>query len=285
MPGPIRIDDLNAPELAVYARLTEAALRRESGGVFIAESVPVIGQAIDAGCEPLSFLAETRHVTGKARSLLARCPGVPVYTGGRAALAALTGYELTRGVLCAMRRPAPLDPERLFGTCRRLCVLEDITDAANVGAIFRCAAALGADAVLLSPGACDPLVRRAVRVSMGAVFKIPWARLRDWPGDLSRLHAAGFRSIALTLRERADGIDSPALRGGKLAVVLGAEGGGLRAETVALCTHAAKIPMRRGVDSLNVAAACAVALWELWAGSERPQPSGPGAPGHSENGC
>ncbi len=274
----VRIRDLNAPELDVYARLTEARLRDRRRGVFIAESVPVIEQALNAGCEPLSFLAELRHVEGKAKALLSRCPGVPVYTAERGVLAALTGYELTRGVLCAMRRPAPRDPQPLCENGRRLCVLEGITDSANVGAIFRSAAALGADAVLLSPDTCDPLCRKSVRVSMGTVFQVPWAYLPDWPRTLLRLHASGFQSVALAPGGRAEDIDSPSLMGiGRLAVVIGTEGSGLRPETVALCSRVAKIPMRNGVDSLNAAAASAVAFWQLWNGAERREPSGPRA--------
>lgn len=268
----IEITDWNAPELDVYARLTEAQLRSRQEpekGVFIAESVKVIGTALDAGCTPLSFLMERRQIEGPAAPLLARCPGVPVYTADRALLAGLTGYALTRGVLCAMRRPAPRRAEDLCAGARRVAVLENIVDSTNIGAIFRSAAALGMDAVLLSPGCCDPLCRRAVRVSMGTVFQVPWARLgqsaADWPGPaLDRLHALGFTTAAMALDPRARAVDDPALRGAqKLAVVLGTEGDGLQKETIARCTAAVMIPIRHGVDSLNVGAAAAVAFWEL----------------------
>lgn len=268
----IEITDWNAPELDVYARLTEAQLRSRQEpekGVFIAESVKVIGTALDAGCTPLSFLMERRQIEGPAAPLLARCPGVPVYTADRALLAGLTGYALTRGVLCAMRRPAPRRAEDLCAGARRVAVLENIVDSTNIGVIFRSAAALGMDAVLLSPGCCDPLCRRAVRVSMGTVFQVPWARLgqsaADWPGPaLDRLHALGFTTAAMALDPRARAVDDPALRGAqKLAVVLGTEGDGLQKETIARCAAAVMIPMRHGVDSLNVGAAAAVAFWEL----------------------
>lgn len=268
----IEITDWNAPELDVYARLTEAQLRSRQEpekGVFIAESVKVIATALDAGCTPLSFLMERRQIEGPAAPLLARCPGVPVYTADRALLAGLTGYALTRGVLCAMRRPAPRRAEDLCAGARRVAVLENIVDSTNIGAIFRSAAALGMDAVLLSPGCCDPLCRRAVRVSMGTVFQVPWARLgqsaADWPGPaLDRLHALGFTTAAMALDPRARAVDDPALRGAqKLAVVLGTEGDGLQKETIARCAAAVMIPMRHGVDSLNVGAAAAVAFWEL----------------------
>lgn len=268
----IEITDLSAPALDVYARLTEAQLRSKlepEKGVFIAESTKVIGTALDAGYTPLSFLMERRQIDGPAAPLLARCPDVPVYTADRAVLAGLTGYALTRGVLCAMRRPAPRSPEEVCAGARRVAVLENIVDSTNIGAIFRSAAALGMDAVLLSPGCCDPLCRRAVRVSMGTVFQVPWARLgqgrEDWPGPaLDRLHALGFLTAAMALDSRALPVDDPALRRAeKLAVVLGTEGDGLQRETIARCSATVMIPMQHGVDSLNVGAAAAVAFWEL----------------------
>jgi len=268
----IEITDLNAPELAPYARLTEAQMRNRRAperGLFIAESAKVIGYALDAGCVPLSFLMERRHIEGQGRPLLERCGDVPVYTAERAVLAGLTGYELTRGMLCALRRPRARTVEEVCAGARRLAVLEGITDHANVGAIFRCAAALGMDGVLLDPTCCDPLYRKAVRVSMGTVFQIPWARLgengEDWPGPgLERLRELGFRTVAMALREDSLSLDDPRLLGAeKLAILLGSEGDGLRPETIGRCDCTVRIPMSHGVDSLNVAAAGAVAFWQL----------------------
>ena len=257
------LTSLDAPELDVYARLTQAQLRNRlepEKGVFIAESPKVIQTALDAGLTPVSFLMERRHIELDAAPLLARFPDVPVYTADRDVLAGLTGYTLTRGVLCAMRRPAPKTPADVLNGARRVAVLEGVVDATNIGAIFRSAAALGMDAVLLSPTCCDPLTRRAVRVSMGTVFQIPWAVFDFWP----LLHRAGFSTCAMALRD-----DSIALGDGrlselpKLAIVLGAEGDGLAASTIAACDYTVRIPMGHGVDSLNVAAASAVAFWEL----------------------
>ena len=264
----IEINDLSAPGLDVYARLTEAQLKnrlRPGDGLFIAESPKVIGYALDAGIEPVSLLMERRHIEGKAAALVARMGDVPVYTADDALLANLVGYPLTRGVLCAMRRPAPVPVETVLAGARRAAVLEDIVDATNVGAIFRSAAALGMDAVLLSPSCCDPLNRRAVRVSMGGVFQVPWARLDSWPeGGLARLRATGFKAAAMALDDRALDIDDPRLAAeDRLALVLGTEGDGLAADTVAACDYTARIPMAHGVDSLNVASAAAVAFWQL----------------------
>ena len=263
MPNIIQIDDLAAPELDVYARLTEARLRSHED-LFVAESVTVIEHALNAGYEPVSFLMERRCAEEKARALLERCPDIPVYTAERSVLAELTGYELTRGVLCAMRRKPLPDAFSICQNARRVCVLEGITDSTNVGAIFRSAAALGAEAVLLTPDCCDPLCRRSIRVSMGTVFQVPWAYLSGWPKAVSRLRELGFTVIALALNERAIPLDSPVLRAiEKIALVLGSEGSGLRAETIARCDHVVMIPMENGVDSLNVAAASAIALWQL----------------------
>ena len=263
MPNIIHIDDIAAPELDAYARLTEARLRSHEG-LFIAESTTVIEHALDAGYEPVSFLTERNHAEGKARRLLARCATVPVYTAERPVLAALTGYELTRGVLCAMKRKPLPEPFSLCERAKRLCVLESVSDSTNVGAIFRSAAALGADAVLLSPDCCDPLCRRSIRVSMGTVFQVPWAYLPEWPDSIPKLRERGFTVIALALDERAIPIDSPALhKAERIAVVLGSEGSGLRPETIKRCDHTVIIPMQSGVDSLNVAAASAVAFWQL----------------------
>lgn len=272
MPPIIEIHDLNTPELAPFARLTEAQLRSSAErehGLFIAESPKVIGSALDAGCEPLAFLMERRQVEGPAAPVLARCPDVPVYTGDREVLAALTGYTLTRGVLCAMGRPAPRKAGDICQNARRVAVLENIVDSTNVGAVFRSAAAMGVDAVLLSPSCCDPLCRRAVRVSMGTVFVVPWARLgedkADWPeAGLSRLEEMGFATAALALNENSLRIDDPRLAAEpRLAMVLGTEGDGLAPDTIARCRYTVRIPMRPGVDSLNVAAAGAVAFWQL----------------------
>lgn len=265
MPNIIEITDLNDPALAPYFRLTEAQLRNKRNpaeGIFIAESHKVIGHALDAGCEPLSFLMERRQIEGVSGTILERCPGVPVYTADRDVLANLTGYELTRGCLCAMRRPAPGTVEEVTQNARRVAVLDGIVDASNVGAILRSAAALHMDAVLLSPTCCDPLHRRCVRVSMGTVFQIPWARLnRDWPRQLRDL---GIKTAALALTDRSVGIDDKTLAAEeRLALVLGTEGDGLAPEIIESCDYTVRIPMSHGVDSLNVAAAAAVAFWEL----------------------
>ena len=266
MPNIIEITDLADPALDVYARLTEAQLRnrlRPEDGLFIAESPKVIGYALDAGYAPVSLLLERRHIAGKAAPLLARVGEIPVYTAEPALLERLTGYPLTRGVLCAMRRRPLPRAEELCRDARRVAVLEGIVDTTNIGAIFRSAVALGVDAVLLSPSCCDPLNRRAVRVSMGTVFQVPWTYLGDSPADwpeagLKRLKALGFESVALALS------DDPALASRpRLALVLGTEGDGLAPATIARCDFTARIPMAHGVDSLNVAAAGAVAFWEL----------------------
>lgn len=266
------ITDLSAPELDVFARLTEAQLRNRlepEKGVFIAESPKVIIRALDAGFAPVSFLMERRHITGDAAELLARWPDTPVYTAERAVLSSLTGYELTRGVLCAMRRPRLPEAETLLSEARRVAVLENIVDSTNIGAIFRSAAALGIDAILLTPSCCDPLCRRAVRVSMGTVFQVPWAQIgtcpADWPENgIAQLHSLGFKTAAMALSDRSVSIDDSALSAEpKLAIVLGTEGDGLAHSTIAACDYTVKIPMSHGVDSLNVAAASAVAFWQL----------------------
>ena len=272
MAAVIEITDLNAPELAVFSRLTEAQLRSRRDtekGIFIAESPKVILRALDAGVVPLAFLMERRHLEGQGRALLDRCPSVPVYTGAREVLAGLTGYALTRGILCAMGRPAQPEVETICAGARRIAVLEGIVDATNIGAIFRSAAALYTDAVLLTPTCCDPLNRRAARVSMGTVFQIPWAYIgqspAQWPRPgLERLRTLGFKTAALALRDDALSIEDPRLAAEeKLALVLGAEGDGLAPDTIAACDYSVRIPMSHGVDSLNVAAAGAVAFWQL----------------------
>ncbi len=268
----IEIRDFGAPELDVFARLTEAQLRNRQAaekGLFIAESPKVILRALDAGYLPVSLLTERKHLDGQARELLERCPDIPVYTAERELLEQLTGYQLTRGVLCAMRRRPLPSVEELCADARRVAVLESIVDPTNVGAIFRSAAALGMDAVLVTPTCCDPLYRRAARVSMGTVFQIPWTRIgethADWPHPgMDRLRALGFRTAAMALREDSLSIDDGRLAAEeRLAILLGTEGDGLSDHTIAACDYTVRIPMSHQVDSLNVAAASAVAFWEL----------------------
>ena len=272
MPNIIEITDLDHPGLAPYFRLTEAQLRNKrhpEEGIFIAESHKVIDHALAAGCIPVSFLMERRQIEGVSGTILERCPDTPVYTADRETLAKLTGYELTRGCLCAMRRPAPRPVEEVTKSARRIAVLDGIADAANVGAILRSAAALHMDAVLVTPTCCDPLHRRAVRVSMGTVFQVPWAyigdKAADWPEKgLMQLKEMGFKTAALALTGDSVSIDDPQLMAeDKLAVILGTEGDGLSDRTIEGCDYTVLIPMAHGVDSLNVAAASAVAFWQL----------------------
>lgn len=264
----IYVDTLDHPGLDAFARLTEAQLRNRKEpekGIFIAESPKVIERALNGGYEPLSFLMEEKHITGQAQPLLERCPGIPVYTGPSELLSQLTGFPLTRGVLCAMRRPLLPTVEQLCRNAHRVAVLEGIADPTNVGAIFRSAAAMHMDAVLVTPNCCDPLYRRSVRVSMGTVFQIPWTRIPQWPeGGLEQLHTLGFRTVALALTPDAHSIEDPGLhQADKLALLLGTEGDGLARTTIDGCNEAVCIPMSHDVDSLNVAAASAVAFWEL----------------------
>ena len=268
----VELQDLNLPELDVYTRLTEPQLRSSryaSGELFIAESAKVIGHAIDAGIKPVSMLMERRHLSGSAHELICRCGDIPVYTGTREMLSSLTGYALTRGILCAMERPVIPEAEEILKSARRAAVLEDIVDPTNIGAVFRSAAALGVDAVLLTPSCCDPLHRRAVRVSMGTVFQVPWARLgrdrADWPAEGIRLlREMGFQTVAMALDQSALSIEDPDLhKVRQLAMVFGTEGEGLRKESLQACEKTVDIPMANGVDSLNVGAAAAVAFWEL----------------------
>lgn len=268
----IEIRDFAAPELDLFARLTEAQLRNRlesEKGVFIAESPKVIERALDAGYEPVALLTERRHIEGQAAPIIARCPDIPLYTADSEVLKHLTGYELTRGVLCAMRRPALPTVEELCANARRVAVLEGIVDHTNVGAIFRSAAAMHMDAVLVTPTCCDPLYRRAVRVSMGTVFQIPWTRIgahhTHWPeAGLERLRAMGFRTAAMALSDDSVSVDDPGLMAEeKLAIILGTEGDGLSPRTIAGSDYTVRIPMAHGVDSLNVAAASAVAFWQL----------------------
>ena len=268
----VPIRDLSAPELSPYVRLTHAQLRSRRDprqGILIAESIHVISSALDAGCQPLSLLMEQRQLNALPQDFLSRFGDIPIYTAPREILSQLTGYELTRGILCAMRRPSLPSVPELCQTARRLVVLENITDASNVGAVFRSAAALGMDGVLVTPTCCDPFYRRSIRVSMGAVFRVPWAFLEGeafrWPlPGLTRLKELGFQTAALALSPRAVAIDHPDLaRADRLALILGSEGSGLTQDTIEACDYAVKIPMCRGVDSLNVAAAGAVAFWQL----------------------
>ena len=261
----IQITDFSAPELDVYARLTEAQLlnrHRLSEGLFIAESPKVIMRALDAGCVPVSLLVEENHINAEAAEAIRRCGDVPVYTAPLDVLTQLTGFQLTRGMLCAMRRPEVRSVEDTVADAKRIVVLENVQNPTNVGAIFRSAAALGMDAVLLTPGCSNPLYRRSARVSMGTVFQIPWTYLdENWQEQLRGL---GYKTCAMALKDDSYSVDDPALRQvDKLAVVLGSEGDGLAADTIAHCDYTVKIPMYHGVDSLNVAAASAVAFWEL----------------------
>ena len=267
MPNVIEITDFSAPELDVYARLTEAQLLNRfepAKGLFIAESPKVIHRALDGGCQPVSMLMERKDIDGSAAEILARCPEIPVYTADEDLLCQLTGYHLTRGVLCAMRRPKLPTLEEICETAKRIVILENVQNPTNVGAIFRSAAALGMDAVLLTPGCSNPLYLRSARVSMGTVFQIPWTFTGPWPEDMARLQSMGFKTAAMALSDDSVSIDDPNLMAEeKLAVLMGSEGDGLTNETIARCDYTVKIPMYHGVDSLNVAAASAVAFWQL----------------------
>lgn len=260
----IKIDSLHHPGVEVFSILTEAQLRNRiepEKGIFIAESPKVIHVALDAGYTPVALLCEEKHITGDAASIIQRCGNIPVYTGPRELLASLTGYTLTRGVLCAMRRPAPRRVEDVCANARRIVVIDGVVDTTNIGAIFRSAAALGIDAVLLTPTSCDPLNRRAVRVSMGSVFLLPWTWLE---GPIEQLSSLGFRTAAMALSDNSVSIDHPALMTEpRLAIIMGTEGDGLAPEVIAKADYVVRIPMYHGVDSLNVAAASAVAFWQL----------------------
>ena len=264
----IEISDFSAPELDVYARLTENQLLNRAdpkNAMFVAESPLVIGRAMDAGCVPLSFLMEPKHVEGRGHEILARCADdVPVYTAPLEVLTQLTGFHLTRGMLCCMLRPALPALSTLCAASRRVAVLENVMNPTNIGAIFRSAAALGMDAVLLTAAGSDPLYRRAARVSMGTVFQVPWTYLPENDDWQDVLHSYGFKTAAMALRDDSLSIADPRLREvEKLAVVLGTEGDGLASETIAACDYTVKIPMSHGVDSLNVAAASAVAFYQF----------------------
>ena len=266
----IEIASLGDPRVEMFGALTEAQLRNRlepEKGIFIAESPKVINVALNAGYEPLAMLCEKRHIAGDAAQLIARCGDIPVYTGERELLSQLTGYVLTRGVLCAMRRPQAPRIEDVCRDGRRIVVIDGVVDTTNIGAIFRSAAALGIDAVLLTRNSCDPFNRRAVRVSMGSVFLVPWTWMDD---DLESLHQYGFKTAAMALSDDSIPLDSPSLAAEeRLAIVMGTEGDGLPHETIAKADYVVRIPMSHDVDSLNVAAAAAVAFWEL---RRRPTP-------------
>ena len=260
----INITSLEQSGVEVFGTLTEAQLRNRlepSKGIFIAESPKVINVALNAGYEPLSLLCEQRHIDGDAAGIIARCGDIPVYTGERSLLAQLTGYVLTRGVLCAMRRRVLPSVELVCAGAKRVVVIDGVTDTTNIGAIFRSAAALGIDAVLLTPTSCDPLNRRAVRVSMGSVFLVPWTWLE---APVNSLNSLGFKTVAMALTDNSIPLDSPQLAAEpRLALVMGTEGDGLPKETIEQTDYVVRIPMSHSVDSLNVAAASAVAFWEL----------------------
>ena len=262
------ITDINDPVLVPYATLTEAQLRNRlepEKGIFIAESPKVIKVALEAGYRPQSFLCEEKHIQGDASEILAMAGSdVPVYTGSRELLASLTGYTLTRAVLCAMHRPAPRPLDEVLNGARRVVVVHSVCDTTNIGSIFRSAAALGMDAVLMTEDACDPLNRRAVRVSMGSVFLVPWTWIPAGPEGLQQLNALGFKTAAMALRDDNIDIDSPVLKSAdKLAVIMGTEGDGLPQATIDAADYVVRIPMYNNVDSLNVAAAASIAFWEL----------------------
>ena len=272
MPSIIEITDFLAPELDIYARLTEVQLLNRfepEKGLFIAESPKVIERALDAGCTPISILVEDKHVHGEAKDIITRCGGIPVYTAPFDVLTQLTGFKLTRGMLCAMRRPKLPSVEEVCTGARRVAVLENVMNPTNIGAIFRSAAALNMDAVLLTPACSNPLYRRAIRVSMGTVFQVPWTFLGDesvrWPEDgIQLLKEQGFKTAAMALSDNSVTIKDPQLLSEeKLAIILGTEGDGLADSTIASCDYTVRIPMSHGVDSLNVAAASAVAFWQL----------------------
>lgn len=268
----IRVTDINAPELDSFVRLTGAQLRNKlepQKGIFIAESPTVIEVALNSGCEPIAILTDERLLNSGVRGIIDRCSDIPAYVAKSEVLSQITGYELTRGALCAMKRPKLPTAEELLQKSKTVAVLEAVTDSTNIGALFRSAAALGIDAVLLTPTCCDPLCRRAVRVSMGTVFQVPFARICDSPAEWKRdgvkmLRGFGFKTCAMALTDDSVSIDDERLmREDRLAIILGTEGDGLAKSTIAECDYTVKIPMSHGVDSLNVAAAGAVAFWQL----------------------
>lgn len=269
----IPVSSIDDPRLLPYTHMTEVMLQNfnqpDPLGIFIAESPQVIARALDAGYEPLSFLVDEKQLRGQLEEILSRCPQVPVYVADEAELVGITGFHLTRGVLCAMKRRALRPVEEVLSGARRVVVLERIMNPTNAGAIFRSAAALGMDAVLFTPGSCDPLYRRCARVSMGTVFQLPWTfigtEMDEWPAKgIKRLHELGFKTAAMALHDNTYDIDAPEIaREEKLAVIMGTEGEGLLQETIDACDYCVKIPMHAGVDSLNVSTAAAIAFWEL----------------------
>lgn len=272
MPNIIEITELQAPELDIYARLSEVQLlhyHEPERGLFIAESPRVIERALDSGCVPFSILVEKKHIEGEAKDIISRCGDIPVYTAEFDVLTQLTGFQLTRGMLCAMLRPELPTVEQVCANTRRIAILENVVNPTNIGAIFRSAAALNIDAVLLTPACSNPLYRRAIRVSMGTVFQIPWTFIGDeaseWPQKgIQILHELGFKTAAMALNDNSVSIDNSQLMAEeKLAIILGTEGDGLAGSTIADCDYTVKIPMSHDVDSLNVAAASAVAFWQL----------------------
>ena len=272
MPNLIRIESFDAPELDLFVRLTGAQLRNKLEpelGVFIAESPTVIEVAMNSGCEPIALLTDERLLHGAVEKIVEKMGALPIYVATREVLLGLTGFELTRGALCAMRRPILQSADSLLSASHRVAILEGVTDSTNIGALFRSAAALGIDAVLVTPTCCDPLCRRAVRVSMGTVFQVPWGRIgecaRDWPNPaMEILKRHGFATCAMALSDNSVSIDDERLmKEEKLAIILGTEGDGLSKTTIADCDYTVRIPMSHGVDSLNVAAAGAVAFWQL----------------------
>ena len=272
MPNFVRINDFDAPELDIFVRLTGAQLRSKlepERAIFIAESPTVIEVALNSGCEPVALLTDEKLLHGAVERIVERCGDIPVYVAETEVLEKLTGFALTRGALCAMRRPPVKPLGEILTNAKRVAVLESVTDSTNVGAIFRSAEAHGVDAVLVTPSCCDPLCRRAIRVSMGTIFQVPWTRIgescADWPEKgMKELSSLGFKTVAMALTDDSVSIDDPQLVGeDKLAIILGTEGDGLAKNTIAACDYTAKIPMSHGVDSLNVAAAGAVAFWQL----------------------
>lgn len=268
----IELKSLQQEGAEMFSALTEAQLRNRlepDRGIFIVESPKVIDVALRAGYTPVALLCERRHITGDAADIISRCGDIPVYTGERELLAGLTGYKLTRGVLCAMRRPQPRALEDVCCNARRIVVIDNVVDTTNIGAIFRSAAALGIDAVLLTRNSCDPLNRRAVRVSMGSVFLVPWTWL---DGPVSSLNTLGFKTAAMALSDNSIPLDAPELKAiPRLAIIMGTEGDGLPTETIAASNYVVRIPMSHQVDSLNVAAAAAVTFWELRSSSPAPE--------------
>ena len=271
MPSIIEITDFSSPHLDVFARLTEGQLRNRQNkeeGIFIAESNTVVGLALDAGYTPLSLLVRRSQIDGGAKEIIKRCQGIPIYTADDEILEKITGFALSRGVIAAMKRPQlPTAYEVCLGA-KRIAVLENIADSTNVGAIIRSAAALGVDAVLVTPSCSDPLIRRSVRVSMGTVFQIPWTyigeKASDWPSEIKTLKDLGFKTVAMALNNNSISLKDERLKNEpRLAIILGTEGSGLKSDTIASCDYTVKIPMHHAVDSLNVAAASAVAFWEL----------------------